>query len=57
MGTDNRAVYPVAGGSGGTGEPAEVASVICRLRDGAQARVMGQVSGVDGGLGNLQAKG
>ena len=38
-------------------EPAEVASAICWLLDGAQAWVTGQVIGVDGGLGNVQPRG
>lgn len=42
---------------GRIGEPAEVASAICWLLDGTQAWVTGQVIGVDGGLGTLQAKG
>lgn len=42
---------------GRIGEPAEVASAICWLLDGTQAWVTGQVIGVDGGLGSVQAKG
>lgn len=42
---------------GRIGEPAEVASAICWLLDGAQSWVTGQVIGVDGGLGSVQARG
>lgn len=42
---------------GRIGEPAEVASAICWLLDGTQSWVTGQVIGVDGGLGSLQARG
>lgn len=38
------------------GEPAEVAAAICWLLDGAQAWITGQVIGVDGGLGGVQAR-
>lgn len=41
---------------GRIGEPAEVASAICWLLDSAQAWITGQVIGVDGGLGSVQAK-
>lgn len=41
---------------GGIGEPAEVASAICWLLDGAQSWITGQVIGVDGGLGSVQAR-
>jgi NAD(P)-dependent dehydrogenase (short-subunit alcohol dehydrogenase family) len=41
---------------GRIGEPVEVASAICWLLDGAQAWVTGQVIGVDGGLGSVQAR-
>jgi len=42
---------------GRIGEPAEVAAAICWLLDSAQsAWVTGQVIGVDGGLGNVQAR-
>jgi len=41
---------------GRIGEPAEVASAICWLLDGAQASITGQVIGVDGGLGSVQAR-
>ncbi len=41
---------------GRIGEPAEVASAICWLLDGAQAWITGQVIGVDGGLGSVQAR-
>jgi NAD(P)-dependent dehydrogenase (short-subunit alcohol dehydrogenase family) len=42
---------------GRIGEPAEVASAICWLLDAEQSWVTGQVLGIDGGLGHLQAKG
>ena len=42
---------------GRIGEPAEVASAICWLLDLEQSWVTGQVIGVDGGLGHLQARG
>jgi NAD(P)-dependent dehydrogenase (short-subunit alcohol dehydrogenase family) len=41
---------------GRIGEPSEVASAICWLLDKSQSWVTGQVIGVDGGLGNLQAR-
>jgi 3-oxoacyl-[acyl-carrier protein] reductase len=41
---------------GRIGEPAEVASAICWLLDREQGWVTGQVLGVDGGLGHLQAR-
>jgi len=42
---------------GRIGEPAEVASAICWLLDRARSSwVTGQVIGVDGGLGNVQAR-
>jgi NAD(P)-dependent dehydrogenase (short-subunit alcohol dehydrogenase family) len=42
---------------GRIGEPAEVASAICWLLDGSRSSwVTGQVIGVDGGLGNVQAR-
>ncbi len=41
---------------GRIGEPAEVASAICWLLDGDQAWVTGQVIGVDGGMGSVQAR-
>lgn len=41
---------------GRIGEPSEVASAICWLLDGAQTWVTGQVIGVDGGLGSVQAR-
>lgn len=41
---------------GRIGEPAEVASAICWLLDAAQGWVTGQVIGVDGGLGHVQAR-
>jgi NAD(P)-dependent dehydrogenase (short-subunit alcohol dehydrogenase family) len=41
---------------GRIGEPAEVASAICWLLAGAQSWVTGQVIGVDGGLGSVQAR-
>jgi 3-oxoacyl-[acyl-carrier protein] reductase len=42
---------------GRIGEAAEVASAICWLLGGAQRWVTGQVIGVDGGLGSVQARG
>jgi NAD(P)-dependent dehydrogenase (short-subunit alcohol dehydrogenase family) len=42
---------------GRIGEPAEVASAICWLLDSNQGWVTGQVIGVDGGLGSVQARG
>lgn len=42
---------------GRLGEPADVASAICWLLNGAQSWVTGQVIGVDGGLGSMQARG
>lgn len=53
---------PIAKGSaalhplGRIGEPHEVASAICWLLDREQAWVTGQVIGVDGGLGHIQAR-
>jgi NAD(P)-dependent dehydrogenase (short-subunit alcohol dehydrogenase family) len=41
---------------GRIGEPAEVASAICWLLDREQSWVTGQVIGVDGGLGHIQAR-
>lgn len=42
---------------GRIGEPSEVASAICWLLDQEQNWVTGQVIGVDGGLGRIQARG
>jgi len=42
---------------GRIGEPAEVASAICWLLDDGQGWITGQVIGVDGGLGSVQARG
>lgn len=42
---------------GRIGEPAEVASAICWLLNREQGWVTGQVIGVDGGLGHIQARG
>ena len=41
---------------GRIGEPSEVASAICWLLDAEQSWVTGQVIGVDGGLGHVQAR-
>jgi NAD(P)-dependent dehydrogenase (short-subunit alcohol dehydrogenase family) len=41
---------------GRIGEPAEVASAICWLLDAEQGWVTGQVIGIDGGLGSVQAR-
>jgi NAD(P)-dependent dehydrogenase (short-subunit alcohol dehydrogenase family) len=41
---------------GRIGEAKEVASAICWLLDPEQAWVTGQVIGVDGGLGSVQAR-
>ena len=41
---------------GRIGEPAEVASAICWLLGRAQTWITGQVIGVDGGLGRIQAR-
>ena len=41
---------------GRIGEPAEVASAICWLLDREQSWVTGQVIGIDGGLGQVQAR-
>jgi len=41
---------------GRIGEPAEVASAICWLLDREQSWVTGQVIGIDGGLGHVQAR-
>ena len=41
---------------GRIGEPAEVASAICWLLDPEQSWVTGQVIGIDGGLGSVQAR-
>lgn len=41
---------------GRIGEPTEVASAICWLLGGGQSWVTGQVIGVDGGLGSVQAR-
>jgi len=57
--TENEAVAKASAALhplGRMGEPAEVASAICWLLDGEQAWVTGQVIGVDGGLGNVQAR-
>jgi NAD(P)-dependent dehydrogenase (short-subunit alcohol dehydrogenase family) len=42
---------------GRIGDPAEVASAICWLLDRDQSWVTGQVIGIDGGLGRVQARG
>ncbi|MCC6231840.1 MAG: SDR family oxidoreductase [Verrucomicrobiales bacterium] len=42
---------------GRLGEPEEVASAICWLLDAHQGWITGQVLGVDGGLGSIQARG
>ena len=42
---------------GRIGEASEVASAICWLLNGEQGWVTGQVIGVDGGLGHIQARG
>jgi len=42
---------------GRLGEPAEIASAIAWLLDPEQSWVTGQVLGIDGGLGNIQARG
>jgi len=41
---------------GRIGEPAEVASAICWLLEAEQSWVTGQVIGIDGGLGQVQAR-
>ena len=41
---------------GRIGEPSEVASAICWLLDAEQSWVTGQVIGIDGGLGHVQAR-
>ncbi|MEI8291286.1 MAG: SDR family oxidoreductase [Verrucomicrobiota bacterium] len=41
---------------GRIGEPSEVASAICWLLDAEQSWVTGQVIGIDGGLGQVQAR-
>ena len=41
---------------GRIGEPTEVASAICWLLDSEQSWVTGQVIGIDGGLGHVQAR-
>ena len=41
---------------GRIGEPTEVASAICWLLDAEQSWVTGQVIGIDGGLGHVQAR-
>jgi NAD(P)-dependent dehydrogenase (short-subunit alcohol dehydrogenase family) len=41
---------------GRIGEPAEVAAAICWLLDSRQGWITGQVIGVDGGLGSVQAR-
>lgn len=46
------ALHPV----GRIGEPSEVASAICWLLDREQSWVTGQILGVDGGLGSVQAR-
>lgn len=48
---DDRAVCLIVGGI-----DFEMALAICWLLDGIQSWVTGQVTGVDGGLGNLQAR-
>jgi NAD(P)-dependent dehydrogenase (short-subunit alcohol dehydrogenase family) len=53
VGKISAALHPL----GRIGEPAEVASAICWLLDAEQSWVTGQVLGIDGGLGHLQAKG
>ena len=42
---------------GRLGEPAEIASAIAWLLDPEQSWVTGQVLGIDGGLGSIQARG
>ena len=42
---------------GRIGEPSEVGSAICWLLNSQQAWITGQVIGVDGGLGSVQARG
>jgi len=49
---NSAALHPL----GRIGEPAEVASAICWLLDREQSWVTGQVLGVDGGLGSVQAR-
>ncbi len=41
---------------GRIGEPSEVASAICWLLDAEQSWVTGQIMGIDGGLGQVQAR-
>jgi NAD(P)-dependent dehydrogenase (short-subunit alcohol dehydrogenase family) len=41
---------------GRIGEPAQVASAICWLLEGAQASITGQVIGVDGGQSSVQGR-
>jgi NAD(P)-dependent dehydrogenase (short-subunit alcohol dehydrogenase family) len=41
---------------GRLGEPAEIASAIAWLLDPEQSWVTGQVLGIDGGLGSIQAR-
>ena len=41
---------------GRIGEPSEVASAICWLLDAEQSWVTGQIIGIDGGLGQVQAR-
>lgn len=58
--TQNEAVAKMSAAMhplGRIGEPSEVASAICWLLDREQGWVTGQVIGVDGGLGHLQARG
>ncbi|MEI6713168.1 MAG: SDR family oxidoreductase [Verrucomicrobiota bacterium] len=57
--TQNENVAKISAGLhplGRIGEPAEVASAICWLLDPEQSWVTGQVLGVDGGLGSVQAR-
>jgi len=42
---------------GRLGEPTEIASAIAWLLDPEQSWVTGQVLGIDGGLGSIQARG
>ena len=57
--TENEAVLKKSASMhplGRIGEPAEVASAITWFLDPLQSWVTGQVLGVDGGLGNIQAR-
>ena len=57
--TENEAVAKMSAALhplGRIGEPAEVASAICWLLDAEQSWVTGQVIGIDGGLGHVQAR-